>query len=34
MEAAEALDKPLRLAERLWTFARARLRSIIARSME
>ena len=28
-EAATALDLPLRSAERLWTFARARLRSVI-----
>jgi len=28
-EAATALDLPLRSAERLWTFARARLRSLI-----
>ena len=33
-EAAEALDIPLRRAERLWTFARARLRSVIARCGE
>ncbi len=29
-EAATALDLPLRTAERLWTFARARVRSVIA----
>ena len=29
-EAATALDLPLRSAERLWTFARARLRSVIS----
>lgn len=32
VEAAGALDLPLRMAERLWTFARARLRSVIASS--
>ncbi len=31
-EAAAALDLPLRSAERLWTFARARLRSLMAQA--
>jgi RNA polymerase sigma factor (TIGR02999 family) len=31
-EAAEALEMPQRSAERLWTFARARLRSVMSRS--
>ena len=31
-EAATALDLPLRSAERLWTFARARLRSVISQA--